>query len=109
MCFCVGLNSEIITVESAKRDAEDVPADVLHHAFIIKHSDNDQRVFSGTPTSDAGYLIVRLNMVDYPELDVTLTPSEWITLQGLYGRREMDAMVKSLREMHEVILYSENL
>lgn len=107
--IAVGLNSEIITVESAKRDAEDVPADVLHHAFIIKHSDNDQRVFSGTPTSDAGYLIVRLNMVDYPELDVTLTPSEWITLQGLYGRREMDAMVKSLREMHEVILYSENL
>ena len=103
------LNADIITAGSVKRNSDTVPAYVLQHVFVIKHSNNEQVVFSGAATEDSGYMLVRLNSVDYPEVDTTISPREWITLQGQYGRREMNAMVQSLREMREVILYSENL
>ena len=107
--IAAGLNAEIIAIGPVKRDSDSVPAHVLQQAFVTKYANHEQPVFSGMLTADSSYLIMRLNSVAQAEVDATLSASEWITLQGHYGRREMNAMVQSLREMREVVLYSENL
>ena len=92
------------------RDDKSVPADVLAHVFTLPTPQSEQPVIDGFESSDGKYIVIRLNkIVDLQDAGAAIEQAEWISTQGKYGRREMSAMLKSLRETGDVEVFVENL
>ena len=100
-------DTDLMSATAVKRDERSVAKYILQHAFEIKGSDTE--TYSGAVTSDDGFVVIRLNTIEQPEDNVELSVSDWVEVQGQYGRREMNSMLKALRETRDVTLYPENL
>ena len=92
------------------RDDDSVPGEILAYAFKMPVPANGQPVLDGFQTKDGKYVVVRLNQLEEMEEPAAkLEATEWISLQGKYGRREMSAMVKALRELRDVEIFPDQL
>lgn len=91
-----------------QRNSQSPDQQILKFVFTVKAAASEQPVYAGTMV-DSEYVLIQLNSVEKPEADATLNASQWITLQGQYGRREMNSMLKALRETKQVKLFTENL
>ncbi len=89
------------------RDDQSVPPQLMSHVFSMPTPKDSQPVVDGLPLSDGRYAVIRLNRVDAP--DAAVEQAEWISMQGKYGRREMSAMIKALRETGDVRINTENM
>lgn len=104
------LNTEVISAGSLLRDDASVGNELLTKVFEIAIPSDGQPVINGFELSDGNYAIVRLNeVIEVDSENASLEMSEWISLQGRYGRREMSSMLKSLRETGDVTIFTENL
>ena len=104
------LNTEVISAGSLLRDDASVGNELLTKVFEIAIPSDGQPVINGFELSDGNYAIVRLNeVIEADSENASLEMSEWISLQGRYGRREMSSMLKSLRETGDVTIFTENL
>ena len=90
------------------RDDNSVPQIILQQAFAMSAPTGGKPALHGFQAQHQQYAIVRLNKVESIP-DASLEAAEWISLQSLYGRREMSAMLKALRETGDVTVFSENL
>lgn len=101
------------TVESSGnllRDDSSVSEQVLSHVFTMPAVKNDQPTVDGVLLNDGRYVVIRLNRVeDIENPSTTIEAAEWISMQGKYGRREMSAMLKALRETGDVEINAENM
>jgi len=100
--------ADIIQETSVQRNSQSPDQQILKFVFTVKAAASEQPVYAGTMV-DSEYVLIQLNSVEKPEADATLNASQWITLQGQYGRREMNSMLKALRETKQVKLFTENL
>ena len=89
------------------RDDNSLAPQILSHVFSMPAPEDDQPVIDGIQLSDGRYAVVRLNRLVEPKS--TIEQSEWISMQGKYGRREMTAMLKALRENGDVRINAENM
>ena len=104
------LNSEVVSAGAILRDDGSVESELLAKIFEIEIPSDGQPVINGFELNDGQYAIVRLNeVIETDEANTSLELSEWISLQGRYGRREMQSMLKSLRETGDVTIFTENL
>ena len=104
------LNSEVVSAGAILRDDGSVESELLAKIFEIEIPSDGQPVINGFELNDGQYAIVRLNeVIETDDANTSLELSEWISLQGQYGRREMQSMLKSLRETGDVIIFTENL
>ncbi len=100
--------ADIIPVTSAQRNSQIPDQDILKYVFTLKGAASNQASYAGTMVGRE-YVVIKLNSVEMPNAEVTLTASQWITLQGQYGRREMNSMLKALRETKQVNMFTDNL
>jgi hypothetical protein len=100
--------ADIIPVTSAQRNSQIPDQDILKYVFTLKGAASNQAAYAGTMVGRE-YVVIKLNSVEMPNAEVTLTASQWITLQGQYGRREMNSMLKALRETKQVNMFTDNL
>ena len=92
------------------RDDSSVSEQVLGHVFTMPALKNDQPVVDGLQLNDGRYVVIRLNSVeDIENPGTAIEAAEWISMQGKYGRREMSAMLKALRETGDVQINVENM
>ena len=92
------------------RDDKSVPEDVLAHVFTLPVPKNEQPVFDGFQSRDGRYIVIQLNkVVNLQDASAAIEQAEWISTQGKYGRREMSAMLKALRETGDVEVFTEHL
>ena len=104
------LDVPVITAGSLLRDDASVGKELLTKVFEIAIPEDGQPVMNGFIMSDGQYAIVRLNeVIEAEDSATTVEMSEWISLQGRYGRREVSSMLKALRETGDVIIFTENL
>ena len=104
------LDASVITAGSLLRDDDSVGEELLTKVFEIAIPEDGQPVVEGFVMSDGQYAIVRLNEVFESEDSATsVEVSEWISLQGRYGRREMSSMLKALRETGDVTIFTDQL
>ena len=89
------------------RDDASVPSQVLAYVFSMPAPEDSQPVVDGLQLSDGRYAVIRLNRVAVP--DAAVEQAEWISMQGKYGRREMSAILKALRETGDVQINAENM
>lgn len=103
------LNVSINTAGVLLRDDESVPSEIVEHVFSLS-SANSYPMFDGVELDNGQFAVVRLNdVVKVAESEAKVEAAEWISVQGEYGRREMQAMLKALRETGDVTVFSENL
>ena len=103
--FSVSLNKAGVLL----RDDESVPSEISAHVFSLSSADS-YPVFDGVEIDDGKFAVIRLNnIVTVPEAEAKVETAEWISIQGEYGRREMLAMIKALRETGDVTVFPENL
>ena len=100
--------ADIIAETAVQRNSQAPDQQILKFVFTVKAAASEQPVYAGTMVG-SDYVVVQLHSVEKPEDDVTLTASQWITLQGQYGRREMNSMLKALRETKQVKLFTDSL
>ena len=92
------------------RDDDSVPSEIVEHVFAVPYLEGDYPIYEGMELDNSEYAVVRLNKVDtVAEADAKIEDAEWISVQGRYGRREMSAMLKALRETGDVTVFPENL
>jgi len=104
------LNVPLLTIGSLLRDDDSAPAEIVSRVFSLPAPENNTPVFDGVELSDGKLAVVRLNeVIDADEASTKLEQAELISLQGRYGRREMSAMLKALRETGDVVVFPENL
>ncbi len=104
------LNTSLQTIGSLLRDDDSAPAEIVSRVFSLPTPENNMPVFDGVELSDGKFAVIRLNeVIDVDEAAANLEQAELISLQGRYGRREMSAMVKALRETGDVVVFPENL
>lgn len=103
------LNVPLVSVGALLRDDESAPSEIVEHVFSLS-SAGSYPVYDGIELDDGQYAVVKLNdVMTVPESGAKVETAEWITVQGEYGRREMQAMLKALRETGDVSIFSENL
>jgi peptidyl-prolyl cis-trans isomerase D len=103
------LNVPLNTGGVLLRDDESVPSEIIEHVFSLSLA-NSYPVFDGVELDNGQFAVVRLNdVVKVAESEAKVEAAEWITVQGEYGRREMQAMLKALRETGDVRVFPENL
>ena len=103
------LNVSLVTAGVLLRDDESVPSEIVEHVFSLSTADS-YPVFDGVELNNGSFAVVRLNdVVAAAESEAKVEMAEWISLQGEYGRREMLAMLKALRETGDVTVFPENL
>ena len=91
------------------RDDESVPSEIVEYAFTLS-AESGYPVFDGIELDDGQFAIIKLNNVAMvSEENAKVETAEWISVQGEYGRREMQAMLNALRETRDVVIFSENL
>ncbi len=91
------------------RDDESVPSEIVEYAFTLS-AESGFPVFDGIELDDGQCAIIKLNNVAMvSEENANVETAEWISVQGEYGRREMQAMLNALRETRDVVIFSENL
>ena len=101
---------ELKSTAELLRDDKSVPADVLAHVFTLPTPQSEQPVIDGFESSGGKYIVIRLNkIIDLQDAGAAMEQAEWISTQGKYGRREMSAMLKALRETGDVEVFVENL
>ena len=104
------LNTSVQTAGSLLRDDDSVPAEIVARVFSLSIPESSGPVFDGVELSDGKYAVIKLNeVIDVDKTTANIEQAEWISLQGRYGRREMSAMLKALRETGDVIVFPENL
>ncbi len=104
------LGTSVVAAGSLLRDDASVGEELLSKVFEIAIPADGQPEIKGFVLSDGQYAVVRLNeVVETDSTEASLEMSEWISLQGRYGRREMSSMLKSLRETGDVTIFTENL
>ena len=89
------------------RDDQSLPSQLMSHVFSMPAPKDTQAVVDGLQLSDGRYAVIRLNRVEAP--DTNVEQAEWISMQGRYGRREMSAMLKALRQASDVRINTENM
>jgi peptidyl-prolyl cis-trans isomerase D len=103
------LNTQLNLVGVLLRDNESVPSEITEHVFSLSSTDN-YPVFDGIELDNGQFAVVRLNdVVAIDESEAKVETAEWISVQGEYGRREMQAMLKALRETGDVTVFPENI
>ena len=103
------LNVSLNTGGVLLRDDESVPSEIMEHVFSLSLT-NSYPMFDGVELDNGQFAVVRLNdVVKVAESEAKVETAEWITVQGEYGRREMQAMLKALRETGDVSVFPENL
>jgi len=103
------LNVPLKTAGVLLRDDESVPSEIVEHVFSLSSADS-YPVFDGVELDNGQFAVVRLNsVVTVTESEAKVEAAEWISVQGEYGRREMLAMLKALRETGDVTVFPENL
>ena len=91
------------------RDDDSAPDEIVDHVFSISMSDN-YPLFDGVELDSGEFAVIRLNAVlSVADAEASVEAAEWISVQGRYGRREMQAMLKALRETGDVTVFPENL
>ncbi len=102
-------NSKLNKAGALLRDDESIPREVVDHVFAMATTDK-LPVFDGLELNDGVFAVIRLNeVVVVAEKDAVVETADWISVQGKYGRREMQAMLKALRETGDVVIFSGNL
>ncbi len=92
------------------RDDDSVSSEIVEYVFAVSYSEDDYPIYDGVELNNGEYVVVRLNqVVAVAEADAKIEEAEWISVQGRYGRREMSAMLKALRETGDVTVFPENL
>ncbi len=92
------------------RDDSSAPAEIVERVFSLVYEDNNLPVFDGMELSDGKYAVIKLNeVIDVDEAAAKIEQAEWISVEGRYGQREMNAMLKALRETGDVVIFPENL
>ena len=92
------------------RDDDSVLEAVTDRVFSMAIPQDGNAVVEGYDLQDGQYALVRLNKVlSIDESEAKVETAEWISVQGRYGRREMAAMLKALRETGDVTVFPENL
>ena len=103
------LNVSLKTAGALLRDDESVPSEIVEHVFSLS-SANSHPVFDGIELDNGQFAVIKLNdIVAVAESEAKVETAEWISVQGEYGRREMQAMLKALRETGDVNVFTENL
>lgn len=103
-------NTSLLSAGALQRDDDSAPDELVERVFSIASQDADLPIFEGIELSDGSFAIIRLNeILDIEPQNADIEQPEWISLQGRYGRREMSAMMKALRETGDVKVYPENL
>ncbi len=103
------LNVPLKTAGALLRDDESVPSEIVEHVFSLS-SANSYPVFDGVELDNGQFAVIKLNdIVAVAESEAKVEAAEWISVQGEYGRREMQAMLKALRETGDVNVFTENL
>ena len=98
------------TVESSgelSRDDNSLSQQLVSHVFSMPAPSESRAIVDGLQLGDGRYAVIRLNRIEEPE--VTAETAEWISMQGKYGRREMSAMLKALRETGDIRIDPENM
>ena len=102
-------NTSLQSAGALRRDDDSVPSEIVERVFSLSHGDA-YPVFDGVELSDGKFAVVKLNeVVDVDQANAKVEQAEWISVQGRYGRREMAAMLKALRETGDVVVFPENL
>ncbi len=103
-------NTSLLSAGAMQRDDDSAPAELVERVFSIASHDASLPIFEGMELSDGSFAIIRINeIIDIEPQNADIEQPEWISLQGRYGRREMSAMIKALRETGDVKVYPENL
>ncbi|MDW3095137.1 MAG: SurA N-terminal domain-containing protein [Gammaproteobacteria bacterium] len=101
-----------VSLESAGallRDDDSVPDGIVDHVFSLSTS-SSYPLFDGVELDNGQFAVIRLNEVlSVADSDVNIETAEWISVQGRYGRREMQAMLNALRETGDVTVFPENI
>lgn len=91
------------------RDDDSAPNEILDHVFSLSSSDS-YPLFDGVELDNGDFAVIRLNEVlSVADSEANVEAAEWISVQGRYGRREMQAMLSALRETGDVTVFPENL
>ena len=102
-------NTSLQSAGALLRDDDSVPSEIVERVFSLSHGDS-YPVFDGVELSDGKFAVVKMNeVVDVEQANAKVEQAEWISVQGRYGRREMAAMLKALRETGDVVVFPENL
>lgn len=105
-----GLGVSVQSPGALLRDDDSVPREIANYVFTLSSIENEYPVFDGVQLDSGQYAVVRLNeVVTITEAEADIETAEWISVQGRYGRREMSAMLKALRETGDVTVFPENL
>tara|TARA_R110002049_G_scaffold252263_1_gene426766 strand:- start:67176 stop:69077 length:1902 start_codon:yes stop_codon:yes gene_type:complete len=103
------LNVSLESAGALLRDDESVPNEIVDHVFSLPSADS-YPFFDGALLDDGQFAVIRLNnVVTVAESEAKVETAEWISVQGEYGRREMQAMLKALRETGDVTVFPENI
>ncbi len=103
------LNVSLQPAGTLLRDDDSAPEEIVDHVFSITMSDN-YPIFDSVELDGGEFAVIRLNEVlSVADADANIETAEWISVQGQYGRREMQAMLQALRETGDVTVFPENL
>lgn len=92
------------------RDDDSAPGEIVDRAFSLSSDDGHYPVIEGIELDNGKYAVIMLHEInDVDESTAKIEQAEWISVEGRYGRREMTAMMESLRETGDVVLFPENL
>ncbi len=92
------------------RNDNSVPAEILTHVFKMRMPHDDKSVVDGFQLNNGTYVVIRLNRIEeLDDVSSAIDTAEWISTQGKYGRREISAMLKALRETGDVKIFKENM
>ncbi len=103
-------NLSLQSAGALSRDDDSVPVEIGERVFSLAYADNSFPSYDGVELSDGTFAIIKLNeVIDVDLSAVNIEQTEWISVQSEYGRREMSAMLKALRETGDVTVFPENL
>ena len=100
----------LVSYDALLRDDASAPTDIITRVFQMPAPVNDRATLEGVAASDGRFAVIRLTQVeDIEDVKSAVDTAEWISMQGKYGRREMSAMLKALRETGDVKVFAEHL
>lgn len=104
------LNLPVENAGTLLRNDSSVPTQIIQRVFSIASEDNLFPVIDGIQLDDGKYAVIQLNeIIEVEEDSATVEQAEWISVEGHYGRREINAMIQALRETGDVVIFPENL
>lgn len=103
-------NLELASPAAVLRNDNSIDESILELAFKLPSEQGSLPVVVGAQLDELGYVVLKLNnIVAAQGDDLVADAAEWNSTLSNYGRRELAAIKRSLRETENVRIFEENL